>query len=187
MFLRNRFMLLIAAVFLVAGVAVGMSGPAAAAPRAATPVATAPTADHVITVLGAGPYRMGTKLDRLSAAGLIDWVTGPDAAGTQLAGSAAAWSGELMLTFHHGFLVVVETATGSVRTAAGARVGMSFAEVEAIYHGYGKLLTNDQGRTAYLVPVGPMVLLFGDHPMRPGVGSIQAGPARILLPAFRNG
>jgi hypothetical protein len=48
---------------------------------------------------------------------------------------------------------------------------MSFAEVEAIYHGYGKLITNDQGNTAYLVPVGPMALLFGDHPIRPGAGS----------------
>ena len=184
MSMRNRFMLLFAAVLMIAGVAVGVSGPAASAPRAATP---AVAADHVITVLGAGPYRIGTCLSRLSAAGRIDWVTGPDGAGTQLAGSAGSWSGELVLTFHHGFLVVVETDTGSVRTAAGARVGMSFAEVESIYHGYGRLITNDQGNTAYVVPVGPMVLLFGDHPIRPGVGSIQAGPAWILLPAFRNG
>ncbi|MFC7277687.1 hypothetical protein ACFQS1_27165 [Paractinoplanes rhizophilus] len=181
---RNRFLMLFAVALTIAGVAVGVSGSAVAAPRAATP---AVAADHVLTVLGAGPYRIGTSLSRLTEAGLIDWVTGPDAAGAQLAGSAGSWSGELMLTFHHGFLVVVETATGSVRTAAGARVGMSFAEVEAIYHGYGKLITNDQGNTAYLVPVGPMALLFGDHPIRPGVGSIQAGPAWILRPAFRNG
>ena len=184
MSLRNRFVMLFAVALMVAGVAVGMSGSAVAAPRAATP---AVAADHVITVLGAGPYRFGTSLDRLTAAGLIDWVTGPDAAGTQLAGSAGSWSGELVLTFHHGVLVVVETATGSVRTAAGARVGMSFAEVESIYHGYGKLITNDQGSTAYVVAAGPMVLLFGDHPIRPGVGSIQAGPYWIVLPAFRNG
>src|SRR5689334_11498222 len=184
MSLRNRFMLLFAAVLMIAGVAVGVSGSAVAAPRAAKP---AVAADHVITVLGAGPYRMGASLDRLTAAGLISWVTGPDAAGTQLAGSAGSWGGELILTFHHGRLVVVETATGSVRTAAGARVGMAFAEVESIYHGYGKLITNGEGNTAYVVPVGPMVLLFGDHPIRPGVGSIQAGPAWILLPAFRNG
>jgi len=187
MSMRNRFMLLFAAVLMVAGVAVGVSGPAVAATRAATPAATAVTADHVITVLGAGPYRMGASLSRLTAAGLIGWVTGPDATGTQSAGSAGSWGGELVLTFRHGFLVVVETATGSVRTAAGARVGMSFAEVESIYRGYGRLITNDQGGTAYVVPVGPMALLFGDHPIRPGVGSIQAGPACILLAAFRNG
>ncbi len=68
-----------------------------------------------------------------------------------------------------------------MRTAAGARVGMSFAEVDAIYHGYGKLITNDQGHTAYVVAVGPMVLLFGDHPIRPGVGSIQAGLDAVSL------
>lgn len=184
MSLRNRFAMLFAVALMVAGVPVVMSGSAVAAARAATP---AVAADHVITVLGAGPYRFGASLNRLTAAGLIDWVTGPDVAGAQLAGSAESWSGELVLTFHHGFLVVVETATGSVRTTAWARVGMSFAEVESIYHGYGELITNDQGRTAYVVPVGPMVLLFGDHPIRPGVGSIQSGPAWILLPAFRNG
>jgi hypothetical protein len=184
MSLRNRLAILFAVALMVAGVAVGVSGSAVAAPRVAKP---AVAADHVITVLGAGPYRFGASLNRLTAAGLIDWVTGPDASGSQLAGSAGSWAGELILTFHHGFLVVTETATGSVRTAAGARVGMSFAEVDAIYHGHGKLITNDQGNTAYVVPVGPMVLLFGDHPIRPGVGSIQAGPAWILLPAFRNG
>src|SRR5690349_13810103 len=98
MSLRNRLAVLFAVALVVAGVAVGVSGSAVAAPRAATP---AVAADHVITVLGAGPYRFGASLNRLTAAGLIGWVTGPDAAGTQLAGSAGSWSGELVLTFHH--------------------------------------------------------------------------------------
>jgi hypothetical protein len=184
MSLRARITVLSSVVLLFAGTASGVSGPAAAAPRPATTVAAA---DHVITVLGAGPYRIGTSLNQLSAAGLLGWVTDPDSAGTQSAGSAGTWGGELILTFHHSVLVELETDTGSVRTAAGARVGMSFAEVEYVYRGYGDRITNDQGRTAYVVPVGPMVVLLGDHPIRSGVGSIQVGPAWITLRAFLNG
>ncbi|MET3421096.1 hypothetical protein BJ973_000308 [Actinoplanes tereljensis] len=138
----------------------------------------------MITVRGAGPFRMGVGLERLSSAGLLSWVTDPDSAGVQLAGSAGAWAGELVLTFHRGVLMVLETDTSAVRTAAGARVGMSFAEVENIYRGYGELINNDQGRTAYVVPAGHMVILLSDHPIRPGVGSIQAGPLCIILQAF---
>ncbi|GAA2608081.1 hypothetical protein [Paractinoplanes durhamensis] len=178
MSVRNRILSLLAVVLLGAGVVAGTNGPAAAA---------SPASDHVMTVLGAGPFRMGISLERLAAAGLISWSTDPDGTGAQLAGSGGTWGGELVLTFHHGALIVIETDTGSVRTAAGARVGMSFGDVEAIYHGYGELITNDQGRTAYVVPIGPMVMLFGDHPIRAGVGSIQAGPSRIVLDAFLNG
>lgn len=184
MSLQNRIMSLSTVALLICGVAVGVGEPAASAPRAAT--STVVAADHVITVLGAGPYRIGTSLSRLAAAGLLSWVTDPDG-GTQLAGSAGEWGGGLTLTFNHGVLLALETDTGSVRTAAGARVGMSFAEVENIYRGYGDLITNDQGRTAYVIKVGPMVVLFGDHPIRAGVGSIQVGPACIVLQAFLNG
>ncbi|RSM49312.1 hypothetical protein DMB66_44875 [Actinoplanes sp. ATCC 53533] len=74
-----------------------------------------------------------------------------------------------------------------MRTAAGARVGMSFAEVENVYRGYGDRITNGQGRTAYVVPIGAMVVLLGDHPIHSGVGSIQVGPAWITLRAFLKG
>lgn len=78
------------------------------------------------------------------------------------------------------------TATGSVRTVAGARVGMSFAEVDGLYHGRGHLIAGAQGRRAYVVHTGPLVLFFGDHPIRPGVGAIQAGLACVVLPPFRH-
>jgi hypothetical protein len=68
MSLRSRIVLLSAVALLTAGAPAGVSDPPVAAPR---PAAT----DHVITVLGAGPYLTGTSVNRLSAAGLLSWVT----------------------------------------------------------------------------------------------------------------
>ncbi|GAA3340750.1 hypothetical protein GCM10020358_29480 [Amorphoplanes nipponensis] len=96
--------------------------------------------------------------------------------------SLGDWPGELLLTFIGGRLAVLETATDAVRTAVGARVGMSFDQVDRLYHGAGRLLTTADGGPAYLVRYGPLVMVFGDHPIRPGVGAITTGPARIVLP-----
>lgn len=137
--------------------------------------------DHVITVVGAGPYRIGRSLARLAQAGLLGWVTGPDEAGTRLAGPAGEWRGELELTFRHNVLAIVRTEAGSVRTPAGARVGMPFAEVQRIYGGDGWPTTDDEGRNGYVVAIGPMALVLDSHPSRPEVGSIRSGPARLVL------
>jgi hypothetical protein len=61
---------------------------------------------------------------------------------------------------------------------------MSFADLERIYGRWGRLIANDEGRQAYLVCVGRMVILFGDHPIRPGAGSISVGPAGFTLHNF---
>ncbi|GAA3336525.1 hypothetical protein GCM10020358_09020 [Amorphoplanes nipponensis] len=177
MFFRCRTVLRSAAVLVLAGAAVlaGVGTPAAAAPA---PVA----ADHVLTVLGAGPYRLGGRLAPLVAAGLVTEPAAPDADGRQVVTSLGDWPGELLLTFIGGRLAVLETATDAVRTAVGARVGMSFDQVDRLYHGAGRLLTTADGGPAYLVRYGPLVMVFGDHPIRPGVGAITTGPARIVLP-----
>ncbi|BCJ49090.1 hypothetical protein Asp14428_05650 [Actinoplanes sp. NBRC 14428] len=158
---------------------------AGAGPSAGVP---AGAADHVLRVTGAGPYRIGVALSRLTEAGLVDAVaTDPDRPGTASAVSTGDWAGQLLLTFHRGALMVVETATGDVRTAAGARVGMSFDEVAARYGKAGRFVTLPGGGRGYLVRVGRLALLFGDHPIRPGVGSIQAGPTCLLLGAPTTG
>lgn len=176
MFVRCRTLLLCVATVLLSGAAAGagINTPAAAAPAA--------SADHVLTLLGAGPYRIGGRLDRLIAAGIVSEPDAPDTSGVQTVTSLGDWAGELLLTFHHGRLVVLETAAGAVRTAAGARVGMAFDQVGTLYHGAGSLITDPGGRTAYVLCVGPMVMVFGDHPIRPGVGSITVGPASLVLP-----
>lgn len=174
MFVRCRAILLCVTTVLLSGAVAGagVDTPAAAAPAA--------SADHVLTVLGAGPYRIGGRLDRLVFTGLVSEPDAPDANGVQTVTSLGAWAGELLLTFHHGRLVVLDTAAGTVRTAAGARVGMTFEQVDRLYHGAGRLIADTDGRVVYLLRIGPMMMKFGDHPIRPGIGSITVGPAWIM-------
>ncbi|MEU4643924.1 hypothetical protein [Micromonospora sp. NPDC023814] len=166
-------------------------GPGAAAGGAARadarPAAAGRDEVRVISVRGAGPFRIGTSLARLSAAGLIDWVA-PECAGVVRAGVTGAWAGKILLAFRHGRLVEVGTATAPPRTPAGAAVGMSFGELEEIYGRRGSLIRNDAGdASAYLVRVGSRVELFTSHPIRPGVGYLQVGPAAFVERAFREG
>ncbi|RLK22309.1 hypothetical protein DER29_0141 [Micromonospora sp. M71_S20] len=193
---------LVTALLTTAGlVPIALAAPAAAAPRPA--VAAGHPTDHphaepglaitgrdeveVISVRGAGPFRIGADLARLSAAGLIDWVA-PDCDGTVHTGVTGAWAGKILLTFLDGRLVGVGTATAPPRTPAGASVGMSFAALEEIYGPRGSMIRNDAGdASAYLVRVGSRVELFTGHPIRPGVGYLQVGPASVVERGFREG
>ncbi|MCX5069868.1 hypothetical protein OOJ91_28895 [Micromonospora lupini] len=178
-------------------VAVTTAGPAAAAPlvggatsaSAGGPLATAVGHSHpqVLSVGGAGVYRIGASLAALTAAGRIDW-TAPGCDGVVHAGVTGSWAGVLLLAFRDGRLVEVGTATAPPQSPAGAQVGMSFAELEAIYGTRGSLIRNDAGNAeAYLVRVGSRVELFTGHPIRPGVGYFQVGPASFVELNFRQG
>ncbi|MDO3704142.1 hypothetical protein Q3W71_20980 [Micromonospora sp. C28SCA-DRY-2] len=160
---------------------------AVAARPAARPAAARSSQVEVLSVRGTGPYRIGARLDRLAAAGRIDW-TAPGCAGVVHAGATGEWAGVVLLAFRHGRLVEVATATAPPRSPAGAAVGMSFAELEQIYGPRGAMISNDAGdATAYLVRIGTRVELFTGHPIRPGVGSFQVGPAWYVERTFRQG
>ncbi|KAB1909224.1 hypothetical protein [Micromonospora sp. AMSO31t] len=151
------------------------------------PASSAATEVRVLSVHGAGPYRIGARLDRLSAAGLIDW-TAPGCAGVQHAGATGAWAGVILLAFRNGRLVSVGTATVPPRSPAGASVGMSFPDLERRYGRRGALIRNDAGDAeAYLVRFGSRVELFTGHPIRPGVGYFEVGPASFVERNFRQG
>ncbi|MEU9828641.1 hypothetical protein [Micromonospora chersina] len=179
---------------LAAAVPVTVAAPAsAAAPAAGTTADRAPmggrptvAAVEVLGVRGAGPYRIGARLDRLTAAGLIDW-TAPGCAGVVHAGVTGAWAGKIILAFRDGRLVSVGTATVPPRSPAGASVGMSFADLERIYGRRGALIRNDAGDAeAYLVRFGSRVELFTSHPIRSGVGYYEAGMASYVESGFRH-
>ncbi|RKN40314.1 hypothetical protein [Micromonospora endolithica] len=171
----------VAAVLALAG-----SAPAAAhSPARPAAGQTADTGTELISVRGAGPFRIGARLDRLQAAGLIDWVAsdGPDLVRTGVTGQ---WAGKLILTFRDGRLVGVGTATAPPRTPAGAQVGMFFADLERIYGPRGSMINNDAGADrAYLVRVGSRVELFTGHPIRQGVGYLEVGLASYVERAYR--
>ncbi|PZF89067.1 hypothetical protein [Micromonospora deserti] len=141
----------------------------------------------LLSVRGAGPFRIGASLVRLSAAGLIDWTVA-ECDGVVRAGVTGEWAGVILLAFRHGRLVEVGTATAPPRSPAGAAVGMSFFELAEIYGRRGALIRNDAGdASAYLVRFGSRVELFTGHPIRPGVGYFQVGPADFVERAFRQG
>ncbi|MFI6780471.1 hypothetical protein [Micromonospora sp. NPDC050276] len=192
---RPSILLTTAALALGTLVPVTVAGPAAAtqlaggaAPASARgPLAATVGHDHpqVLSVAGAGVYRIGASLAALTANGHIDW-TAPGCAGVVHAGVTGSWAGVLLLAFRDGRLVEVGTATAPPRSPAGATVGMSFAELETIYGRRGSLIRNDAGDAeAYLVRVGSRVELFTGHPIRPGVGYFQVGPASFVERNFR--
>ncbi|TBL34617.1 hypothetical protein EYA84_15230 [Verrucosispora sp. SN26_14.1] len=175
-----------------------MGTPAVTVTTADVPVVTVTTADvpaaavrtagtDLLSVQGAGPFRIGTSLDRLTAAGLIDWTVA-GCGGVVDAGVTGEWAGVVLLTFRHGRLVQVFTATAPPYSPAGAGVGMSFDRLEAVYGPRGELIRNDADTaSAYLVRVGSRVELFTGHPIRPGVGGFQVGPAAFVERTFRQG
>ena len=144
--------------------------------------------DTVLSVRGAGPYRIGARLTDLVARGLIDWTQPrPGHPSVVDAGATGDWAGVVLLAFRDGRLVEVGTATTPPRSPAGATVGMSFDDLEAIYGPRGGLVHNDAGERAYLVRFGTRVELFTGHPVRPGVGYFQVGPADFVEQNFLHG
>ncbi|WP_433269112.1 hypothetical protein ACQPWR_11220 [Micromonospora vinacea] len=173
----------------VAGPAAASPGGGAASASARGPFAVAVGHSHpeVLSVRGTGVYRIGASLASLTANGHIDWTV-PTCGGVVHAGAAGSWAGVILLAFRDGRLVEVGTATAPPRSPAGASVGMSFDELEAIYGRRGSLIRNDAGDAeAYLVRVGSRVELFTGHPIRPGVGYFQVGPASFVERNFRQG
>ncbi|MFI9640694.1 hypothetical protein ACIG87_11605 [Micromonospora sp. NPDC051925] len=199
------------AILLASVLALATAAPATAAPATAPPADAArpgsdnnarsgstvdlppgrsgPAADStdLLSVRGAGPFRIGASLTRLTSAGLIDW-TAVGCDGVVQAGVTGEWAGVILLAFRDGRLVEVGTATAPPRSPAGAAVGMTFAELAQVYGRQGSLIHSDAGdATAYLVRFGSRVELFTGHPVRPVVGYFQVGPADHVERAFRQG
>jgi len=170
-----------AAVVVATGLMIVVSGN----PASAAVDKGAKTQDLIMSVRGAGPYRIGATLQRLTAAGLVvDPAPIPGCDGIIVAGATGVWAGNILLTFRSNRLRVIDTATDAVRSRSGAMVGMSFAELEQIYGRRGHLIHNSAGRVGYVVRVGNRAELFTDHPFRSGVGAFQVGPHRLLVRQF---
>ncbi|WP_323373733.1 hypothetical protein [Plantactinospora alkalitolerans] len=181
---------------LALGVLVTAAVPASASTRAVGPASTERVgltsagtvmdgpAGSVLSVRGAGPYRIGARLQGLQEAGLIDWVAPPQECDVVFTGVTGDWSGVLILAFRAGRLVEVGTATAPPRSPVGASVGMGWSQLEDVYGGRGRLIYNNDGEQAYVVRIGSRVELYTGHPIRDGVGYFQAGPANFVLKNF---
>jgi hypothetical protein len=141
----------------------------------------------VLSVRGAGPYRIGARLQELTASGLISWTdTLPDC-DVVYAGATGDWAGVIIVAFRNGRLVAVGTATAPPVSPSGASVGMAWDQFEEIYGSRGEFVYNDDGDRAYAVRIGAGVELYTGHPIRSGVGYFQAGRANFILGNFLRG
>jgi hypothetical protein len=193
---RFSFPRLIAVGVLALGVLVTAAAPASASSRAVGPASTERAgltsagtvmdgaARSVLSVRGAGPYRIGARLQALQEAGLIGWVAPPQECDVVFTGVTGEWSGVLILGFRAGRLVEVGTATAPPLSPAGASVGTSWSQLEDIYGRRGRLIYNNDGQQAYVVRIGSRVELYTEHPIRGGVGYFQAGLANFVLRNF---
>jgi hypothetical protein len=187
---RHTFRRLVATGVTALAVLATVAAPAAASSRSASlrgdPAAASPPGS-VLSVRGAGPYRIGARQHALAAAGLISWVAEVPGCDIVRTGATGEWAGVVLLAFRNGRLVEVGTATAPPRSPAGASVGMSWTMLEDIYGSRGKPVHNDAGDLAYVVRIGSRVELYTGHPIRPGVGYFQVGPADFVLRGFRHG
>ncbi|WP_041840917.1 hypothetical protein [Actinoplanes friuliensis] len=172
--------------FLAAGALALATLGTSAAPATATAAAPAGTTE-VLSVQGAGPYRIGASRQSLAAAGLVSWVDERPGCPIVNAGATGDWAGVILLAFRDGRLAEVGTATVPPRSPAGASVGMTWTELEGIYGRRGALIHNTDGEPAYLVRKGSRVELFTGHPIRQGAGYFQVGPADFVLNNFLHG
>jgi hypothetical protein len=180
---------LLAAGVLTLAVLATAAAPASAS-AGATGTARSPAdvaAGSVLSVRGAGPYRIGASRQALAAAGLISWVDEKPGCDVVGAGATGDWAGVVLLAFRAGRLVEVGTATAPPTSPAGASVGMSWTGLEEIYGSRGRLIHNADGAPAYAVRIGSRVELYTGHPIRSGAGYFQVGPADFVLSNFLHG
>ncbi|MCA2214218.1 hypothetical protein [Jidongwangia harbinensis] len=182
---------LVTAGLLALAVVATAAGPATASPAATrggpSGVVLDGPAGTVLSVEGAGPYRIGARQEVLAAAGLLDWVAPQPGCDVVHAGATGDWAGVILLAFRNGRLVEVGTATTPPTSPAGASVGMSWSQLEDIYGSRGDLVHNPAGEQGYAVRIGSRVELYTGHPIRAGVGYFQVGPANFVLRNFVRG
>jgi hypothetical protein len=173
------------------------ASPASTSPRAtstspAPPSVSSPDPDGlVMNVDGIGPYRIGSRVEDLRAAGLLGQSSPIDPRCPEVHSAAATgpYSGEVLLTVRRNVLVEIGTAGGDqpVRSPEGAAIGTSWDEIRKLYGGRGAMRKDPEANQGFLVPVGNRVMLFDGHPTRPGVGYFAVGLADYTERHFTTG
>lgn len=166
-------------------------------PISASPIAasTSPSpsvgpAVPVFTVDGGGPYQLGADFTKLQADGkLAEVSTSNELCGPHLSARGVAPWQDIRMSARTSdsklYLVVNRSAT--ITTPSGAKIGMTLAQLKAIYGAAGEELTVNTVK-GYLVktPSGNG-LLFDFDVSTKKVLAIIAGNATYLKDSFSNG
>ena len=132
----------------------GTPGTPAAPP--AGPGATGGKPGERLTSYGIGPYEIGSSEKELKSAKLIGKVSTSNGCG---AASGTNKHHAPQLTFAQGKLQRITVSDKAVTTAAGAKVGTTFAELQRFYPG-GKQLSDWVGASGWMSTEGANALLF---------------------------
>lgn len=166
-------------------------------PISASPIAASPSpspsvspALPVFTVDGGGPYQLGADFTKLNADGkLAEVSTSNELCGPHLnARGVAPWQDiRVSARTSDSKLYLVINRSATIATPSGAKVGMTSAQLKAIYGAAGEELTVNSAK-AYLVktPSGNG-LLFDFDVSTKKVLAIIAGNATYLKDSFTNG
>ena len=156
------------------------------------PVTPTPSTDRAIVFAadGIGPYVVGTGLSELQSraavTGVFESELCDDAKGAEATGR---YAGQLTFSFKANRLVGVHTTSTALVTPSGARVGMTVAQLQAIYSSRGTLITGTLGNKAYIVRVvgSGLAIVFYLDPTNTRVASMSGGEAQPLEDAARVG
>ena len=157
-------------------------------PASPTPPPTDPAT--VFAADGIGRYLIGGQLANLQAQGLLAGVTqSPTCFGAASAAATGIYAGVITLSFLSGRLVWIRTASDTLVTPAGAKVGMSLVDAQTLYGSRGTLITSTSGSKVFVVRVSAtaLALALSLDSTNTRVTSISGGEAERLEMAARLG
>jgi hypothetical protein len=141
-----------------------------------------------ITAAGIGPYRVGSSLHRLSAAGLVtDVQEALTCAGYFYAHATGHYAGRISFGFQGDTLAEIWTEDPAVHTRQGGRIGMTLEQLQDVYGATGTIEHGKWTLRAFVVPAGDRVVAFFENPSTGTVYAIGAGDPQHVLASFIGG
>ena len=179
----------VAAVTVVA-MAAGCKKESGAIPTTPPPPTSTAAPGAVFAADGIGPYVIGTTLSDLRTRALVTGVSeSPHCADAKGAEATGPYAGQITLSFKADRLTAVNTNSTALVTPSGARVGMTLAQLLAVYGSRGTLITGTLGNKAYVVRVlgsGLGIVFYLDATFT-RVAAMSGGEATPLEDAARVG
>jgi hypothetical protein len=166
--------------------------PASVSPSPSSAASPSPTAGPamVFEADGIGPYVIGTSLADLQGRALVTAVfESPHCTDAKGAEATGRYAGQVTLSFKADRLIAVNTNSTSLVTPSGARVGMTLAQLQAVYGSRGTLITGTLGNKAYIVRVlgSGLGIVFYLDATNTRVAAMSGGEATPLEDAARVG
>ncbi|HET9517517.1 MAG TPA: hypothetical protein VFO77_07330 [Actinoplanes sp.] len=172
----------------IPGAPADAGGPSAGPAVPAEPVTPAaePTveSDAQLSASGLGPYQVGASRKQLAASGLFRAVRTSGGCPDHVVATGLKAYRSPSLVFYRGKLQYTTVTSAKTTTTAGARVGMTAAQVKQ-KHPNGKQLDDWNAATAWFAPAGSNALLFRFTDGK--VSSIDAGLAEPIQFRFTDG